>query len=263
MPLLQEINNRLLEHFEFLKPEACCILDLGAGTGVAGAGLRARFPQAFLIALDSALESLRRHSWRPKPWWHWGPVDVRAKLCADGEQLPLAPNSIDVVWCNLVLPWCSLPELLAEVRRVLRPEGLFLFSTLGPDTLRELRMAYGAAPALAPSPLPEFTDMHDIGDALVQTGFANPVMDRENLQVNYPDLNLLLGDLRWTGAPLVAPSRRGLGGRAKWQAVQQAYESMRGPEGLPATFELVYGHAWKPAPRVTAAGKPIISLRAE
>ncbi len=261
LPLLQEVNDRLLQHMECLKPESRCILDLGAGAGMAAAGLRARFPQAFLLALDCALEALRSQSWRPKPWWRLGPPDVRAALCATAEQLPLATDSVDLVWCNLVLPWCALPQVLSEVRRVLRPEGLFLFSTFGPDTLLELRTAQQQAQTQRPGPLPEWTDMHDIGDALVMAGFANPVMDRENLRVDYPDLERLLEDVRWSGAPLAAPAGCGLGGRSGWRAVRQAYEALRGPQGLPATFELVYGHAWKPAPRVTAAGKPIIPLR--
>lgn len=228
---------------------------------MAASGLRARFPQAVLLSLDYSLEALRGHSWRPKAWWRWGPADVRGALCAAAEQLPLAAASVDVVWCNLMLPWCAVPQVLPEVRRVLRPEGLFLFSTFGPDTLLELRAAQRRAGTQRPGPVPEFSDMHDLGDALVLAEFANPVMDRENVRVEYPTLQGLLEDLRWSGAPLERPAGCGLGGRSGWQAVRQAYEAMREPGGLPATFELVYGHAWKPAPRVTATGKPIIPLR--
>jgi malonyl-CoA O-methyltransferase len=260
--LAREVGQRLLEHFEFLKIQPARILDLGAGTGFAGDGLHRLFPQAALISLDVADALLRANPWKPRPWWRrFGPPDTRFTLCADAERMPLRPASLDLVWSNLMLPWTSLELTLKEVYRVLAPEGLFMFSTLGPDTLKELRTAF-AELADGHAHVPEFMDMHDVGDALVHAGFSNPVMDRENLLVTYSDLASLMQDLRLAGGANTLTERpRGLMGRQRWKILTEAYERLRREKLLPATFEVVYGHAWKPAPRKTPDGRPVIEVR--
>jgi len=260
--LAREVGQRLLEHFEFLKIQPTRILDLGAGTGFAGDDLHRLFPQAALFSLDMADALLRANPWRPRPWWRrFGPPDIRFALCAEAERIPLQSASMGLVWSNLMLPWAPLELTLKEVHRVLEPDGLFMFSTLGPDTLRELRAAF-AVLGDDQAHVQDFMDMHDVGDALVHAGFSNPVMDREDLRVTYPDLAALARDLRHAGGSNAQAGRpRGLMGRGRWQAVSNAYEQLRHEGLLPATFEIVYGHAWKPAPRKTPDGRPIIEVR--
>ncbi len=258
----REVGRRLLEHFEFLKIQPTRILDLGAGTGFAGDELHRLFPQATLISLDLSDALLRANPWQPPPWWRpFAPPDTRFAVCASAEQIPLQNASVGLVWSNLMLPWCAHDAVLREVYRVLEPDGLFMFSTLGPDTLKELRLAF-AAQGEGPARVLDFADMHDVGDALVHAGFANPVMDREDLQVTYPDIASLVRDLRHTGGSNALAGRpRGLTGRMRWRAVTTVYEQLREGGVLPATFEIVYGHAWKPAPRKTPDGRPIIEVR--
>ncbi len=260
--LAREVGQRLLEHFEILKLQPTRILDLGAGTGFAGDDLHRLFPKASLFSLDMADALLRANPWRPRPWWRcFGPLDTRFALCADAERMPLQSASMGLIWSNLMLPWTSLDLVLKEVYRVLEPEGLFMFSTLGPDSLKELRAAF-AELADGQAHVQDFMDMHDVGDALVHAGFSNPVMDREDVQVTYPDLAALMQDLRHSGGSNVLEGRpRGLMGRARWLTLTGAYERLRREGLLPATFEIVYGHAWKPAPRKTPDGRPVIEVR--
>jgi malonyl-CoA O-methyltransferase len=156
------------------------------------------------------------------------------RLCADLELLPLAAEAIDFAWCNMALHWLSDPlPALREFARVLVPEGLLMFSTLGPDTLKELRAAAGASRVHA------FTDMHDLGDMLVAAGFTAPVMDMEMLDIAYRDPASLLDDLRASGQTSARTDRpRGLAGR-------RFSEALRAKLAPKATFEVVYGHAWK------------------
>ncbi len=222
--LAREVGRRLLEHFEFLKIQPTRILDLGAGSGLAGDDLHRRFPQAALFSLDMADVLLRANPWQPHPWWRrFGPADTRFALCAEAERMPLRSACMGLVWSNLMLPWASLEVTLKEVYRVLEPDGLFMFSTLGPDTLKELRAAF-AVLGDAQAHVQDFMDMHDVGDALVHAGFANPVMDRGDLQVAYPDLAALVQDLRHAGGSNALAGRpRGLMGRGRWRALSEAY----------------------------------------
>jgi len=250
-----EIARRLITHFEFLKINPALIVDLGAGSGLAQPALQQQFPRAQLISVDFSSAQLGAAMPGGARWWPW--AKRRATLlCADAEALPLRSGSVDLIWSNLMLPYCDLAPVMREALRVLKPDGLFLFSTLGPDTLKEWREC-----AMDTEPH-AFTDMHDIGDALVESGFSNPVMDRENLTTLYLDLKTLARDLKWAGGSAAASHRiQGLNGRARWNRFSAAYETLRCAEGLPVTLEVVYGHAWKPAARKTAQGKPIIELR--
>ena len=243
--LAREVERRMAERLELVKLAPACILDAGAGAGASVGPLRVRFPRAELYALDITLAALQMIV-QPMPKralnWVRGVVPARA-ICGDLAHLPLTSTSMGMIWSNLALNWASdLPATLREWNRVLVVEGLLMFSCFGPDTLRELRTA-GAA-------VHNFVDMHDIGDMLVNAGFAEPVMDMERITLTYADVGALVRDLRATGQTNVLAARaRGLRGRSYWHAVQARYERLRQEGRLPATIEIVFGHAWKVAPR--------------
>lgn len=181
-------------------------------------------------------------------------------LCADFAQLPLTLNSVDLVWSNLALHWHPQPDqVFAEWRRILRVDGLLMFSCFGPDTFKEIRAAFAQADQM-PHALP-FVDMHDFGDMLVNAGFSTPVMDMEIITVTYEAVEKLLDDVRaWGGNPL-ATRRQGLMGRQAWGRMRDALESMRGTDGkIPLTFEIVYGHAFRPVPKTTSSGETIVRV---
>ena len=178
-------------------------------------------------------------------------------MCADATALPLARGSVSFAWSNLMLQWLHDPlPALKEIHRVLEVGGMLMFSTLGPDTLKELRAALPPSDA---EHLHRFIDMHDLGDALVGAGFSDPVMDMEMLTVTYTSLDDLLRDLRASGSANAATTRpRGLVGKGHWQKLRANYEQLRRDGRLPATVEVVYGHAWKAAPKVAEDGRAIV-----
>jgi malonyl-CoA O-methyltransferase len=178
-------------------------------------------------------------------------------VCGDIEALPILPASMDLVWSNLALQWCNdLDAAFSEMHRVLRPEGLLMFSTFGPDTLMELRQATQNSH----THVSRFIDMHDIGDALVRAGFSAPVMDVERFTLTYDDALGVMRDLKAIGASNATMGRpRGLEGRAFLNRISTNYEFFRLADGkLPATFEVVYGHAWKPQPKLPDGMQPVI-----
>ncbi|MBI3714892.1 MAG: malonyl-ACP O-methyltransferase BioC [Betaproteobacteria bacterium] len=264
--LQREIADRLFERLEYIKLAPQCVIDLGCGTGYSSRKLQARFPQATLVSVDLApamLEAARSHTGAMAALVRWlrrGPAP--RYLCADIESLPLADESADLALSNLALQWCDPQQVAREAARVIRPEGLFMFTTFGPDTLKELRTAFRG---LDERPhVNQFVDMHDIGDMLVEAGFADPVMDQETITLTYSDLKPLLRELKGIGAHNVLPGRStGLMGRARWQRMVTGYEQFRRDGRLPATYEVVYGHAWKPAigKRKTIDGQQKIDLK--
>jgi malonyl-CoA O-methyltransferase len=249
--LQREIADRMLERLVYVRLEPRLVLDLGAGTGYAIDGLQRRFRKARVLALDFALGMLRqaqaRGSWLHRP----------RCVCADAEALPLADASVDVVFSNATLQWCNdIDGAFAECLRVLRPGGLLTFSTFGPDTLRELREAWSAVDGF--SHVSPFLDMHDVGDALMRVRFAEPVIDAERLTVTYGRVRDLMRDLKGIGANNATNDRpRGLTGRQRLAAVEQAYETHRRDGRLPASYEVVYGHAWAPEQRQIEGGVAI------
>lgn len=248
-----EVGSRMLERLNYVKLAPRRILEAGCGPGRESAALLKRYPGAVLLELDFALPMLRRE----RNWF--GRLRGRAgavQLCGDLARLPLAAGSVDLVWSNMALHWAAdPPAVLRELARVLADGGLVLFSTLGPDTLAELRAAAGAAR------VHRFADMHDVGDALLAAGFAAPVMDAERLTVTYPGGEALLADLRASGQTLSAPARaRGLAGRGFRGALGAALQARMRDGRLPVTFELVYGHAWKGAARRRADGRGIVQF---
>jgi malonyl-CoA O-methyltransferase len=229
--LESEVAARMAERLDYIRIEPQRILD--AGSGPPRNALRRRYPRALTIALDFSLPMLPRPSLLRRL--------ARGRtlgVCADLQKLPLADASVDLVWSNMALHWLSDPlPALREFRRVLSPGGLLMFSTLGPDSLRELRAAAGASRVHA------FIDMHDLGDMLLAAGLAAPVMDMEMLKLEYRDAGALLGDLRASGQANARADRpRGLAGRGFGERLRRALGDRPA-----ASFELVYGHAWQAA----------------
>ena len=167
-------------------------------------------------------------------------------LSGDAEKLPLADQSVDMVYSNLTIQWVNnLQHTLSEFKRVLKPGGMLLFSTFGPDTLKELRHSWSQVDQF--SHVNPFVDMHDIGDAMLHLRLAEPVMDVENFTLTYSDVYKLMRDLKAIGAHNVTSARgRGLTGKHRMQKFEQAYEVFRVDNLLPASYEVVYGHAWCP-----------------
>lgn len=258
-----EVCRRMLSRLDYIKLDPAAVLDAGSGTGNAVAGLLARYPRARLVALDLALAMARRIRTR-RPWWR-KLLDLRGArlgvVCGDIESLPLAGGSFDLVWSNLTLQWVSGPRrAFAELYRALRPGGLLMFSSFGPDTLKELRAA--SRDADRHTHVHRFIDMHDVGDMLVQCGFADPVMDMETVTMTYASVRDLMRDLKAIGARNATSGRPGaLSGKSLLERVTRNYESFRRDGKLPATFEVVYGHAWKPQARVSPAGRPVIEIK--
>jgi malonyl-CoA O-methyltransferase len=272
--LQREVGKRMAERLEWVKMQPATILDAGCGTGVALGELHLRYPDARVIGLDLAFNmahaardraALVARSARSLLGRVLGPLAPARELrpwciCGDIAALPVKPASIDLIWSNLTVQWLGDPrEAFAEFRRALRIGGLLSFTTFGPDTLKELREAFLAADSA--THVGRFIDMHDIGDMLVHAGFADPVMDMETLTLTYDDAIAMMRDLKAIGAHNVAAGRsRGLMGRQRWARMLAALEANRRQGRLPASFEVVYGHAWKPEPRTTDDGSAIIRV---
>jgi len=262
--LQHEVCRRMLERLAYIKVEPKAILDAGSGTGNAHDALMSRYPRVPIVALDIAVGMLHEARARRR-WWQALP-GLRPELhavCGDVEQLPLADETVGLVWSNLTLQWVNdLPRLFRDLYRVLTPGGLVMFSTFGPDTLKELREAYRGADRH--THVNRFVDMHDIGDMLVAARYADPVMDMEPFTLTYESVRSLMRDLKAIGAHNVTRGRaEGLSGKSALDAVTRNYEALRRDGKLPATFEVVYGHAWKPLPRVSPTGRPVIDIRTE
>jgi len=251
--LQREVCDRLLERLDFMSLQPARVLDVGCGTGYGLVHLRERYAAAELCALDLAPAMLRAAQARlPQPHWtqrarallspHASPLTHM--LCADMERLPLAANSVNLLWSSLAMQWArDLEATLKGFHRILAPGGLLIFATFGPDTLKELRTAFAAIDD-APH-VNRFVDLHDIGDMLVHAGFSSPVMEMDMLTLTYADLKTLMRDLKGIGAHNAAMSRkRGLLGKSAWAKLEQAYETQRLDGRLPATYEVIYGHAW-------------------
>jgi malonyl-CoA O-methyltransferase len=248
-----EVRGQLMGRLDLMKLTPRLVMDAGAGTGHAARALIHRYPKATVVALDTSQKMLqaagRRQSWLRR----------FTRVCADAARLPFADGSVDLILSNFMLQWCDLDTVFSEFRRVLGPHGLVSFTTLGPDTLRELRSAWRAADSR--THVNQFMDMHDIGDALIRAGFASPVLDVERYTLTYPDVRRVAADLKNTGAHNATMGRaRGLTGRGQFAAFQQAYESFRRDGVLPATYEVVFGHAWTPGAAARKNGPEGVSV---
>ena len=238
--LQREVGERIMERLELIRITPRTILDVGAGTGVFSQALSKRYAKSRVLALDIAprmlLQARRRTGWFSRQGF----------ICGDADSLPIAAASVDLIFSNFTLQWCGeLERAFAEFRRVLKPGGLLMFSTLGPDTLKELRQSWRAVDDRPH--VHQFIDMHDVGDALLRAGFSDPVMDVENFTLAYDDARQLMRELKIIGAHNAAIDRpQGLTGKGSLKKMLSAYETLRRDGVLPATYEVVYGHAWGP-----------------
>ena len=252
--LQNEIGDRLMERLDYIRLQPRRILDLGAGTGMFTSALMKRYRKADVVALDIAKPMLhcvkQRAGWLRKP----------GCVCADSESLPFNDDSFDFIFSNLMLQWCTdLEATFVELRRVLSPGGLLMFTTFGPDTLMELRASWEAVDGY--THVNSFIDLHDVGDSLLHTKWAEPVMDSERITVTYRELRGLMQDLKHIGAHNVTSGRpRGLTGKHHLQQLVEAYEPFREDGVLPASYEVVYGHAWSPLNKHSAAGSNEVLL---
>jgi len=259
--LQNEVCLRMLARLDFIKQHPAAILDAGCGTGNALGPLARRYPAARIIALDIAVRMVERARARTPKWRRLFGRSSPVVLCADIECLPLANASCDMIWSNLALQWVDDPAgVFSEMHRVLAPGGLLMFSTFGPDTLKELRAAYDGVDRHVH--VNRFIDMHDLGDMLTRRGLADPVMDMEQITLTYSSARDLMRDLKAIGAHNILHGRHvGLSGKRALATVEQRYEAFRRDNRLPATFEVVYGHAWKPQPRLGPSGHPVIEIQ--
>lgn len=261
--LAREVSRRMAERLDYIRLTPRRIVDLGCGPGADLAMLAQRYPDVPRLAVDFApamLAQARGDTGFIKRLFSFGKPAGPDFVCADASALPLARGSISLVWSNLMLQWLHNPlPALKEVSRVLEVGGMVMFSTLGPDTLKELR---ASLPPSAAEHLHRFIDMHDLGDALVQAGFTDPVMDMDMLTMTYTQLDDLFGDLRNSGSGNASRQRpRGLLGKRHWAQWRAEYEKLRKEGRLPATFEVVYGHAWKAEPKVIDDGRAIVRFQ--
>ena len=273
--LQREVGRRMAEKLDVVKLTPTVILDAGCGTGDAQADLALRYPEARQIELDIALPMLALAQAKARAQAREGKSALSRILsavlstarrepdyvCGDLTRLPFAAGAFDLAWSNLALQWVDdLPQALSELGRVLRDGGLVSFSTFGPDTLRELKAAFAGVDRH--SHVSRFIDMHDIGDMLVAAGFGDPVMPMEYVTLTYADTKAMLRDLKAIGATNATTLRpRALMGRRRWERALAALEVSRREGRLPVTFEVIYGHAWKVAPRRTAEGHAIVRFQ--
>ncbi|MBK7686933.1 MAG: methyltransferase domain-containing protein [Rhodocyclaceae bacterium] len=263
------------ERLSLTKIQPKRVADIGCATGDGVRGLQRRYPAAQAIALDYAvpmLLSVRAKSGRFARLTRKAPQLVNA----DANSLPLAAQSVGLIWSNLMLHWFDDPlPALREMHRVLEVGGLVMFTAFGPDTLKELRTAmtssvgagaesrlstaeplHGREAVLRETPVPPplisstraFIDMHDLGDMLMAAGFSDPVMDMEMISLNYSHPRKFLADQRHLGV------RNALLGRQTWQTWRKIFAQWQpNADGrFPMNFEIIYGHAWKPAPRASS-----------
>jgi malonyl-CoA O-methyltransferase len=245
--LQKEVESRLLEQLDYVEKPPARIVDIGSGPGRASAALKQRWPKAQVIAVDMALPMLQQAK-KAAGWWR----PRFSCINADATALPLADGSVDLLFSSLCIQWVAdLPALFREWRRVVSPGGMVLLSSFGPDTLHELRAAFAAVdrdPHVSP-----FAPIQAVGDALLASGFRDPVLDTDTFTLTYRDARALMHELRTIGAGNALRTRRkSLTGKAHMQRVYEAYEPFRRDGVLPASYEVIYAHAWGPP-----AGQPL------
>lgn len=257
--IVREVGRRLIERLQVIRLEPHRIADVGCGAGGARSALLERFPRAEWIGVDLSAAMLARAAPPTRLSRLFGRRQAQRRLlCAEAAALPLAEGSIDLLFSNLMLHWHPLPHTaFPEWLRVMRVDGLLLFSCFGPDTLKELRRACEAARFPA-RPMP-FVDMHDFGDMMVAAGFATPVMDVETIRLTYASPRALLREVVSLGGNPRQDRAAGLVSGRQARALLAALDGMRDAAGrIALTFEIAYGHAWKPQPRI--GGQSTVSL---
>ena len=252
------VRDEILQRLDLVDLKPGVILDAGCATGAWGGRLLKRYKRSRLLALDLSVDMLHRAR-RQKP--RFRRLDA---ICADAASIPLPDASVDLICSNLMLHWChDLDQVLREFRRVLSPRGLLTFSTLGPDTLTELRRAWRSVDGNVH--VNRFVDMHDLGDALIRAGLAEPVMDVDYFKLSYQRLIDLMKELKAVGAHNINKGRpRGLTSRARLIAVENAYREFAVDGRLPVTCEVIFGQAWGPrekkAPATTEVTIPVAQI---
>lgn len=239
-----EIGERLFERLDYLKITPRYVLDLGCGTGIFTARLKKKYPNAHIIALDLSTQMLIQSRKKQRLWRKWPLIN------ADMSALPFANGVFDLVFANQVIHWANpLSSVFSELNRVMNVNGCLMFSTLGPDTFKELKSAWASVDKYAH--VNSFIDMHDYGDMLLAEQFLDPVMDMEHLTVHYQPLSQLTQALKAQGVRNInAGRRKGLMGRSAWQAFELGYQAWLTPHNkYPLTYEVVYGHAWRGEPK--------------
>ncbi|MFN5446505.1 MAG: methyltransferase domain-containing protein [bacterium] len=271
--LRREISSRMFDRLSFIKMLPERILDAGCGEGDDLKLFAQIFPAADLLGVDISPAMLREARHRNQVSFSLLRDVLRlAKLnllktsstllaCAEFSKLPLPSASVNMLWSNLSLHWHPQPHrVIREWARVLRTDGLLMFSAFGPDTFLQLREAYSSL-GLSPPILP-FVDLHDYGDMLVEAGFADPVMDMEKLNITYSSVDKLFADVRGLGGNPLLERSSGLVGRQRWKTLHQAIEQQkRTDEQISLTVEVIYGHAFLPKPKKTRAGESIIQFK--
>lgn len=237
--LQREIAKRMGERLDYIKLQPKTVLDAGCGTGFITKDLLKRYPKSQILSLDLALNMTRKTKehgrWLRKP----------KAICADAEHLPLKEESVELIVSNLMIQWSNdLSKMFTGFHSVLKPNGLLLFSTFGPDTLKEMRESWSSVDDTPHTS--SFVDMHEIGDVLLKSGFINPVTDMELITMTYSNVRHLMKDIKEIGASNTDSERsKGLMGKQKLKAFEQAYEQFKTADGLyPASWEIIYGHAW-------------------
>lgn len=240
----QEIGARLFERLDYLKINPRYVLDLGCGPGVFTRLLKKKYPEAVIVGLDLA-QAMLIQARKKQGWFKKWPL-VNADMLA----MPFPDGLFDLVFANQVVHWVNpISEVFHEINRVMNVDGCLMFSTLGPDTFKELRLSWQVADQYAHSN--DFVDMHDIGDMLMSERFLEPVVDMEQITMHYSSLSGLIDNLRKQGVRNINQKRnQGLSGKKAWQRFETAYKTLCTPEGkFPLSYEVVYGHAWKGAQR--------------
>ena len=239
--LQEEVLNRLLERLQYIRHRPETIVDAGCGTGKGVAGLRQRYPRSRIVAVDLAEQMLLRARRR------FGYLARKRLVAADLEHLPFAPQSFDLVFSSLALQWCNdLRVAFDELARISQPGALLMFSSFGPATLRELDASWRL---LDPVPhVHQFVDMHDVGDVMMAAGFDQPVVDAEIIRLQYSSFADLLADLRNIGASNAGIGRRrGLMTPRALARLEASYREQGFEDGkFIASYEVVYGHGWRP-----------------
>lgn len=263
--LYGEIAQRMLQRLSYIRIQPHTVLDAGCGNAHALEPLRAQYPQLDYIGLDACpavLETAKqRYSAKPSLWQKLRnkPTAPVTFINADMASTGLGPESIDLIWSNMAVHWHSQPHnVIKEWRRILRPQALVMFSSLGPGSLVELRQAIQDAGLKTATP--EFVDMHDFGDLLLENGFMDPVMDQETITLTYKTGKKLLEDVRLLGGNPSTNRRPALGGRSWLNRLINSLEQQRHQDGtIHLSIEVAYGHAWRMASH-REAGETRISV---
>lgn len=255
--LQRNVCEELLQRLDLTSLNPAVVLDAGCGTGWGTQGLLKKYKKAKVISLDLSPEMLKQT--KTKGGWLRKPVLV----CADAEDIPLQDESVDLVFSNFMLQWCDYKKVFAEFKRILKPDGLLMFTTFGPDTLKELKQSWAQVDDHAH--VNEFTDMHDLGDELIHVGLAEPVMDMDLMALTYEDAMSVMSDLKAIGANTTLKNQKKTAGQglvtpSKLKRVIQHYEKFRSNGLVPASYEVIYGHAWKTKQRATKISQTEFSV---